>query len=154
MTVPRAGSHCPVCMQEIGTVDTPLVLDGEVQWFKLCRSCLDTDGALDALVTAAKTSDHCDFCNKPELAWVYPCRTFDYPPINGYAVGRTHGAWVTCQACRPLVDRGKWRTLALSNADVARADSTRKQLVVWMLSVYAEFERNRLTKEPVPLENL
>jgi hypothetical protein len=48
----------------------------------------------------------CDFCNGPQAAWRYPCRTFTRS-VAGVLVVMT-GAWRACEPCHRLIEADRW----------------------------------------------
>jgi hypothetical protein len=74
--------------------------------------------ALDILVGVTERFDapplrpnavSCDFCGSAEVAWQFPCETWDIE--NPVAPGLTHrmlDSWMACTPCRDLVDADDW----------------------------------------------
>jgi hypothetical protein len=45
----------------------------------------------------------CDFCSSPEVAFVYPARTFAAYVFDGI-VGESVGNWAACPTCHELIE--------------------------------------------------
>ncbi|MFN7544970.1 MAG: hypothetical protein ACK5TN_19495 [Acidobacteriota bacterium] len=45
----------------------------------------------------------CDFCSSPDVAFVYPARTFAAYVFDGI-VGESVGDWAACPTCHGLID--------------------------------------------------
>jgi hypothetical protein len=80
----------------------------------------------DEPVTIHITSDDrpsplCDFCSSTEIAWRYPCASFDLP--EPYRHGSA-GDWAACDPCAILIERVRilpgGRPHAADLADLAR----------------------------------
>ena len=55
----------------------------------------------------------CDFCSRPNPAWVFPCRDFKQPALPGIDVGQMSiGAWGACEPCAKFIMLGAWDALA------------------------------------------
>ena len=48
----------------------------------------------------------CDFCSSPNVAWVYPARTFAAYVFEGI-VGESVGDWAACRICHGLIESGR-----------------------------------------------
>jgi hypothetical protein len=48
----------------------------------------------------------CDFCSSPNVAWVYPARTFAAYVFEGI-VGESVGDWAACPICHGLIESGR-----------------------------------------------
>lgn len=80
----------------------------------------------DEPVTIRITSDDrpesvCDFCSATEIAWAYPCASFDLPERFGTG---SVGDWAACDPCAVLIERVRilpdGRPHAADLADLAR----------------------------------
>lgn len=90
----------------------------------------------------------CDFCSSPDVAFVYPARTFAACSFDGI-VGESVGDWAACPTCRGLIESDRQadlveRSLVTLLERQPEMKSAERELRTHIRSFHTMFFRNRV----------
>jgi hypothetical protein len=94
------------------------------------------------MTVAIESQGICDFCSSRDVAWTYPARNISLEDINATSMG----AWLACNACHALVERGDRGALVerAFTAPLLQALAEDARSIAFVQRLQAGFFANRL----------